>query len=107
MSLSAAEQVLISAAQVAATTFCDFDREERAVGLIREVLPAIPVDAARAVYAIRVHAEAMAGANDKVAKDEYDAARRLLRAALVDFFEQRMAVAYMSWRGPARDVAEG
>jgi hypothetical protein len=105
MSLSAAEQVLISAAQVAATTFCDFDREDRAMGLIREVLPAIPVDAARAVYAIRVHAEAMSGANDNCAKDEYDAARRLLRAALVDFFEQRMAVAYMSWRG--RDVAEG
>lgn len=99
MSLTAAEQVLISAAQVAATEFCNFDREARAVGLIREVLPAIPVDATRGVYAIRVHAETMAVADGKAAKDEYDAARRLVRAALVDFFEQRMAVAYMSWRG--------
>lgn len=99
MSLTAAEQVLISAAQVAATTFLDFDRETRAVGIIREALPAIPVDANRPVYAIRVHAEAMALANGTTEKDAYEAARRLLRAALVDFFEQRMAVAYMSWCG--------
>lgn len=99
MSLTGAEQVLISAAQVAATTFCDFEREERAVGLIREVLPSISVDANRPVYAIRVHAEAMALASGKTGKDDYDAARRMLRLALVDFFEQRMAVAYMTWRG--------
>lgn len=99
MSLTAQEQVLIAAAQVAATTFCDFEREARAVGLIREVLPAIPIDATLAVYAIRVHAETMAHADSKAVKDDYEAARRLLRAALVDFFEQRMAVAYMSWRG--------
>lgn len=99
MSLTAAEQALISAANVAATTFCDFEREARAVGLIREVLPALPVDASRPVYAIRVHAEAMARAEGATVKDEYETARRLLRAALVDFFEQRMAVAYMSWRG--------
>jgi hypothetical protein len=107
MSLTGAEQVLISAAHVAATSFCDFDREARAVGLIREVLPAIPVDAGRPAYAIRVHAEAMALAEAKTGKDEYEAARRLMRGALVDFFEQRMAVAYMSWRGTATDIAEG
>ena len=99
MSLTGAEQVLISAAQVAATTFCDFAREERAVGLIREVLPAIPVDANRPTYAIRVHAEAMAAASGATRTGEYEAARRMLRLALVDFFEQRMAVAYMTWRG--------
>lgn len=107
MSLTAAEQVLISAAQVAATTFCDFEREERAVGLIREVLPAIAVDANRPVYAIRVHAETMTLTSPTRAKDEYEGARRLLRGALVDFFEQRMAAAFMSWRGAARDIAEG
>lgn len=101
MSLTAAEQVLVSAAQVAATAFCDFEREARAVELMREVIPDIPVDATRPAYALRVHAEAMVRGAGQNRTDEYEAARRFLRLALVDFFEARMAVAYMAWRGDA------
>lgn len=99
MSLTAAEQVLVAAAQVAATCFCDFEREARAVDLMREVMPDIPVDANRPTYALRVHAEAMVSGAAQACTDEYEAARRMLRFALTDFFEQRMAVAFMSWRG--------
>lgn len=91
--LTVAEQVMVAAAVVVTTVSCDFAREERALDMVREVLPAVSIDATRSVYAVRVHCGSLAnlaGAGDARA---YDSARLRLRAALATYFEQRAAAA--------------